>query len=186
MYTLLKKRRLRWLGYTVRMNDGRIPKDLLYGELVQEKHLIDRSQLCYKDVCKRDLKDLEIDLNRWETLASDRLAWRQAVQQIIFQFEETRLALQTEAKRQRRKVRSQGDRPATDYICSQCGRDCHSRIGLSSHARRCSRATNVRHHSLPRLKGCQSFVVVCVPPKELVCLLRSWDLHVTHGQRLPM
>ena len=31
---LLKQRRLRWLGHVVRMDDGRIPKDFLYGELV--------------------------------------------------------------------------------------------------------------------------------------------------------
>ena len=33
MYTLLRQSRLRWLGHTHRMADGRIPKDLLYGEL---------------------------------------------------------------------------------------------------------------------------------------------------------
>ena len=30
MFTLLKQRRMRWLGHVVRMDDGRIPKDLLY------------------------------------------------------------------------------------------------------------------------------------------------------------
>ena len=35
MYTLLKQRCLHWLGHVVRMADGWIPKDLLYGELVQ-------------------------------------------------------------------------------------------------------------------------------------------------------
>ena len=35
MYTLLKQQRLHWLGHAVRMADGRIQKDLLYGELVQ-------------------------------------------------------------------------------------------------------------------------------------------------------
>jgi hypothetical protein len=29
--TLLRKRRLRWLGHIYRMEDGRIPKDILYG-----------------------------------------------------------------------------------------------------------------------------------------------------------
>ena len=29
MYSLLKQRRLRWLGHLVRMEDGTIPKDLL-------------------------------------------------------------------------------------------------------------------------------------------------------------
>ena len=32
MYTLLRQRRLRWLGHVHRMDYGRIPKDLLYGE----------------------------------------------------------------------------------------------------------------------------------------------------------
>ena len=33
MYTLLRQRRLRWLGHVRRMDDGRIPKYILYGEL---------------------------------------------------------------------------------------------------------------------------------------------------------
>ena len=62
MYTLLKQRRMRWLGHVVRMDDGRIPKDLLYGELAQGKRPTGRPQLRYKDVCKRDLKAMDIDL----------------------------------------------------------------------------------------------------------------------------
>ncbi|KAJ7324884.1 hypothetical protein JRQ81_017904, partial [Phrynocephalus forsythii] len=49
MYTLLKQRRLRWLGHVVRMDDGRIPKDLLYGELIKGKRPRGRPQLRYKD-----------------------------------------------------------------------------------------------------------------------------------------
>ena len=33
LLSILKQRRLRWLGHVSRMEDGRIPKDLLYGEL---------------------------------------------------------------------------------------------------------------------------------------------------------
>ena len=96
MYTLLKQQRLRWLGHVVRMADGRIPKHLLYGELVQGNCPRGRSQLRYKEICKWDLKALGMDLNRWETLASDRSAWRQVVHHSLSQFEET-LVQQAEA-----------------------------------------------------------------------------------------
>ena len=49
--------------------------------------------------CKRDLMALGMDLNRCETLTSERSAWRQAVQHGLSQFEET-LVQQVEAKRQ--------------------------------------------------------------------------------------
>ena len=61
-YTLLKQRRMRWLRHVVRMDDGRIPKTLLHGELAQGKRPTGRLQLRYKDVCKRDLKAMDIDL----------------------------------------------------------------------------------------------------------------------------
>ena len=38
MNTLLKQRRMHWLGHVVRMDDGRISKDILYGELARDKH----------------------------------------------------------------------------------------------------------------------------------------------------
>ena len=76
MFTLLRQRRLRWLGHVCRMEDGRIPKDLLYGELAAGKRNTGRPQLRFKDVCKRDMKALQIDPDHWETLAADRPSWR--------------------------------------------------------------------------------------------------------------
>ncbi|XP_063596220.1 uncharacterized protein LOC134773073 [Penaeus indicus] len=108
MYTLLKQRRMRWLGHVVCMNDGRIPKDLIYGELAQGKRPTGRPQQRYKDVCKRDLKAMDIDLTTWEAAASDRAAWRQTVQKDLSSFEQS-LVQQSEAKRQRRKARGQAE-----------------------------------------------------------------------------
>ena len=104
MNTLLKQRRMRWLGHVVSMDDGRIPKDLLYGELAQGKRPTSRPQLRYKDVCKRDLKAMDIDLNTWEAVASDRTAWRQTLQKGLSSFEQS-LTQQVEPKRKRRKAR---------------------------------------------------------------------------------
>ena len=61
MFTLLRHRRLRWLGHVYRMEDGRIPKNILYGELASGRRLKGRPQLRYKDVCKRDMKALDIN-----------------------------------------------------------------------------------------------------------------------------
>ena len=61
MYTLLRQRRLRWLGHVRWMEDGRITKDILYGELASGKGSVGRLQLRCKDVCKRDLKALDIN-----------------------------------------------------------------------------------------------------------------------------
>ena len=63
MFTLLKRRRMRWLGHVTRMEDGRIPKDLLYGELQHGTRPRGRPNLRFKDVCKRDMKALNIDIN---------------------------------------------------------------------------------------------------------------------------
>ena len=56
MYVLLTKKRLRWLGHVTSTQDGRLPKDILYGELATGSRPTGRPTLRYKDVLKRDLK----------------------------------------------------------------------------------------------------------------------------------
>ena len=70
------------------MEDGRIPKDLLYGELLTGKRPTGRPQLRYKDICKRDLKALGINTNTWEAAAADRSTWKQEVKKGLSLFEE--------------------------------------------------------------------------------------------------
>ena len=52
--------------------NGRIPKDILYGELTAGKRNLVSSQLRYRDVCKQDMKKLSIVKNKWEELGTDR------------------------------------------------------------------------------------------------------------------
>ena len=48
------------------MKDGRIPKDLLCGELAAGKRRTGRPQPRFKDVCKQDLQALGINTDSWE------------------------------------------------------------------------------------------------------------------------
>ena len=138
MFALLSQRRLRWLGHVRRMEDGRIPKDLLYGQLATGTRRSGRPTLRFRDVCKRDMKACQIDPDSWETAAEDRDSWRQEVQRGVRQAEEER-SQQAAGKRARRKQRAaSASAQSSCYVCTNCNRDCHSRIGLHSHTRRCS------------------------------------------------
>ena len=135
MMSILWERRLRWLGHVRRMDPGRIPKDLLYGQLAVGTRPTGRPRLRYKDVCKRDLKQYQIDVLSWERLAEDHALWRLAVRKGVHVGEDARNEILAE-KRARRKKRECQPQPST-FICVKCQRDCHSRVGLHSHLRRC-------------------------------------------------
>ena len=137
MFTLLRQRRLRWLGHVRRMEDGRIPKDILYGQLASGKRRTGRPKLRYSDVCKSDMKALNINFRDWEDLAEDRPKWRATLNKQL-QASEERLTTTAEEKRARRKecLPSNSD---DGFKCDACGRICRSRIGLFSHARHCVR-----------------------------------------------
>ena len=104
LYSVMAKRRLRWLGHVSRMEDGRIPKDLLYGELERGKRRTGRPLLRFKDTCKRDMKVFKIDPNSWEMLARDRAAWRSALRSGESECEQNRRE-RWEKRRQRRHQR---------------------------------------------------------------------------------
>jgi hypothetical protein len=137
IFGLLAQRRFRWTGHVCRMDDGRIPKDLFYGELADGSRPIGRPNLRYKDVLKRDMKYSGISVNNWEAKAADRSAWRAATHEGVMRAEVRRCDA-AEEKRRARKLRAT-DAPlaSTESNCTECGRDFHSRIGLHSHARSC-------------------------------------------------
>ena len=54
------------------MEDGRIPKDILYGELALGRRTTGRPQMRYKYVCVRDMKAVDIDTTSWDGIAADR------------------------------------------------------------------------------------------------------------------
>lgn len=139
VYALLTQRRLRWLGHINRMDDGRIPKDVLYSQLATGTRPTGRPILRFKDVCKRDMKQCDIVPTSWETAADDRAKWRATVYEGMKASEKKRLTIwQKKRERRKRTESSNKSLPTSVHSCSICGKDCHSRIGLFSHNRRCS------------------------------------------------
>ena len=67
--------RLCWLGHVQQIIYGKIPKCIKYGELIVGKCNFERSQLHYRDVCSREKKELNTNLNKWKKLAMDCSRW---------------------------------------------------------------------------------------------------------------
>ena len=102
-----------------RMEDGRIPKDLLYGELESGSRPVGRPKLRLKDVCKRDMLATGLPTGNWETRAADRGEWRSVCSRAL-QIGETRLkaeADETRAKRKAAAKKTASAPAASDYIC---------------------------------------------------------------------
>ena len=75
LFYILTQRRLRWLGHVRRMPCGRLPKDILYGELATGRRDLGRPKLRFKDVIKRDLRTAVIHARaQCENQYTERLA----------------------------------------------------------------------------------------------------------------
>ena len=138
MFAMLSQRRLRWLGHIRRIEDGRLPMDVLYGELTSGSRPVGRPMLRYKDVCKRDIKSAEINPDSWEAAAVDRSNWRHMVGTGVRRAEARREELWHDKRERQRARAASAPSPPTSYSCSNCNKDCLSRIVLYSHGRRCS------------------------------------------------
>lgn len=138
MFTLLRQRRLRWLGHVRRMEDGRIPKDLLYGDLANGSRPRGRPKLRFRDVVKRDMKAIKLDPNEWEELADNRTLWRGTINHLLKEGEQSLRACAEEKRRRRKEGVPTLQNIDTTLRCDRCDRACRSRIGLISHRRSCS------------------------------------------------
>ena len=102
---MLRKTQLCWAGHVVRMPDERLPKRILYGELLTGARSHGGQKKRFKDTLKASLKDFGIDHNSWETTAQNRAAWRRAINKGAAAYESRRLET-AKSKRATRKSRA--------------------------------------------------------------------------------
>lgn len=87
MHSILRQRRLRWLGHLHRMENKRIQKDTLYGMLSSGKWITWCPKLRNKVVVKRDKKLLDKDTRSWRPFQQSDWrspwlnSWKQGMQQ---------------------------------------------------------------------------------------------------------
>ena len=130
---MLMRQQLRWTGHICRMEDNRLPKLMLYGELTTGYRSRGGQRKRFKDQLKKSLVHCHLDVDTWETLALDRSSWRSSTKSGVHEFELHRIN-EAMARRQRRKeVPLTVSDGTSSYICHVCGRVCRAKIGLISH-----------------------------------------------------
>ena len=135
IHTLLQKAQLRWAGHVAWMPDHRLPKQLLYGELKEDKRNRGCPKKRYKDSLKSSLKAFDIKVGSWESDAQDRQRWRSQIASGAQRAESRRTTI-AQQKRAARKARAASTSlTAPTHGCSVCGRLFRARIGLISHLR---------------------------------------------------
>ena len=120
-----------WTGHMCCMSDNRFPKSVFYEEFGSGRRKRGGQKLCFKDVLKRHMKNVEINTQTWEEDAMDRKKWQSLVHKSIAAVEQNRLK-KYQAAHNRRHA------PTTDGLkCNRCSRLCRSHAGLVVLQRSC-------------------------------------------------
>ncbi|BHF73542.1 hypothetical protein SprV_0401662300 [Sparganum proliferum] len=135
IYAMLRKLQLRWSGHHVRMDEKRLPKRLLYGDVATGSHRQGGQIRRCKDALNSSLKRLQINPSNLEDLAHERPTWRRTVKTGAAICEVNRIAA-AKAKREARKSqprppRNTGAQPPP--TCPRCQQTFRARIGLNRH-----------------------------------------------------
>ena len=89
--SMVMKSCLRWVGHIMRMDDGRLPRQLFYGEMWEGKRSALKPKKRFKDTIKYYLKQSELPVDQREEMASYRSKWRKLIHESIESFENNRM-----------------------------------------------------------------------------------------------
>ena len=79
---LVSYRRLQWLGHVARMNDDRLPKQLLFHQMKAAEKRPGRPIKSWLDYVRADLARLQIAFS-WFKMSQDREKWRNTIQTLL-------------------------------------------------------------------------------------------------------
>ena len=139
MTEILRRHRLRWVGHMARMDDSRMPKQLLYGELVKPRprHGTKRR---WRDLAVADIQTIGV-ARTWYEVAQNRKEWAEICKRCYAADSESCTA---------NSSNSDGS-----YLCS-CGRSFRRQGDLKRHSRFCDGA-----YQLSRRQTSSSFECLC-------------------------
>ena len=129
----IHRHRIRWVGHVIRLDDDRIPKQLLYGELSVGSRPQHKPKKRFKDCVKDSLVLCNIDDPDWEVVACDRNRLREMLFSGSRCFQDS-ANIWAKTKRAARKG-DNIDPDLSQFVCKECGRVCLSSAGLTSHRR---------------------------------------------------
>ena len=135
--TMIRKRRLRWLGHVARMEPHRIPRRLLVCKFIGGKRAVGGQKLRWVDFVMRDLKKCKLD-HEWMHVAQDRDKWSFVVETAVTELNEEAVEME-KMKKDKRKERRERKQLAdqTDLLCNHlgCSFTAHNKAGLVKHQR---------------------------------------------------
>ena len=105
--TKMVRRRLEWLAHLARMPDHRLPKICLFGWLPQTRPC-GGPRRRWRDVVKRDLKVVGMNVCNWYSEAQDRGKWRAAWNQSLIENQQANETRRSGAEK--------------NVVCVECGR----------------------------------------------------------------
>ena len=88
IYEILRLNRLGWLGHVSRMEEERLPRQVLYGDQSDSNRPVSRPKIQFKDVCKASLRDFLIDIDSWEETTVDRQQWTALIRRGVTKYAE--------------------------------------------------------------------------------------------------
>ena len=118
----------------IRMEDHRIPKQLLFGEQEQGNRRQGSPCKRFKDTVKAGLQWCGIPPTELVATALDRQRWRTLTQSASSALEEERRH-QVQSARERRHLAASIPATNAEFQCPVCSRLLKPRIGLQSHSR---------------------------------------------------